>query len=154
MHQFPVTFETEDNVDSQALEKITHAFRQKLILQNEFLSQLRPDLDDPNKGEMVLKEVIRNLMVRKIDQSWQEHLLRIDHLRSDVHMRTVGQKDPLLEFKHESFAMFEAFSIRIREEIARDLFRFEMVPPPLQKDRKENPSKPSKSKTIAFTGGA
>ncbi len=67
-------------------------------------------------------------MVRKIDQLWQEHLLHIDHLRSDVHMRTVGQKDPLLEFKHESFALFETFSTQLRQEIARDLFRFEMMP--------------------------
>jgi preprotein translocase subunit SecA len=69
-------------------------------------------------------------MVRRIDHLWQEHLLSIDHLRSDVHMRTVGQKDPLLEFKHESFTLFQSFSEKLRQEIARDLFRFEMMPTP------------------------
>jgi preprotein translocase subunit SecA len=48
-------------------------------------------------------------------------------------MRTVGQKDPLLEFKHESFALFDAFSKRLRLEISRDLFRFEMLPPQEQR---------------------
>ena len=45
-------------------------------------------------------------------------------------MRTVGQKDPLLEFKQESFELFRTFSERLRLEIAQDLFRFEMMPPP------------------------
>ena len=67
-------------------------------------------------------------MLRRIDQLWQEHLLGVDHLRSDVHMRTVGQKDPLLEFKHESFSLFEKFSDQLRLDISRDLFRFEMMP--------------------------
>ena len=89
---------------------------------------MRPDLQDSERLQGVLQEVIRNLMIRKIDQLWIEHLLSIDHLRTDVMMRTVGQKDPLLEFKHESFALFETLSQRLRLEIAKDLFRFEMMP--------------------------
>ena len=85
-------------------------------------------MHEEEKAQSVLQEVIRNLMIRKIDQLWIEHLLAIDHLRTDVHMRTVGQKDPLLEFKHEAFALFEALSQRLRKAIARDLFRFEMMP--------------------------
>ncbi len=124
---FPITF--EETADEKAiLEKILSEFGQKIFFQRQLLSSFRPDLNEAEKGQNVLQEVIRNLMVRKIDQLWQEHLLQIDHLRSDVHMRTVGQKDPLLEFKHESFSLFEAFSVRLRQEIARDLFRFEMMP--------------------------
>lgn len=70
-------------------------------------------------------------MIRKIDRLWQEHLLVMDHLRSDVNLRTVGQRDPLTEFKHESFALFEEFSKNLRTEIAHDLFRFEMIVRPL-----------------------
>jgi preprotein translocase subunit SecA len=134
---FPVTFEegafndeysTAKDYEKKAFEKVLAALQQKLLYQRELLSAFRPDLTDSAKMQNILKEVIRNLMIRKIDQLWQEHLLSIDHLRSDVHMRTVGQKDPLLEFKHESFAMFEAFSSRLRQEIARDVFRFEMMP--------------------------
>jgi preprotein translocase subunit SecA len=46
-------------------------------------------------------------------------------------------KDPLLEFKHESFALFNAFSQRLRLEISRDLFRFEMLPQQSQEQRLE-----------------
>ncbi len=133
MTHFPVRFEPADLAEGSDLqkkipEKILAAYQQKLLYQRQLLSAFRPDLNDPEKAQNVLQEVVRNLMIRKIDQLWQEHLLGIDHLRSDVHMRTVGQKDPILEFKHESFALFEAFSIRLRQEISRDLFRFEMMP--------------------------
>ncbi len=124
---FPVTLE-DGAEEKEIMGKILEAFKQKIFFQRQLLSTFRPELNEAEKAQIVLNEVVRNLMVRKIDQLWQEHLLHIDHLRSDVHMRTVGQKDPLLEFKHESFSLFEAFSVRLREEIARDLFRFEMMP--------------------------
>ena len=125
--QFPITFE-EGATEQEIVDKIIAGFQQKIYFQRQLLTSFRPELNEAEKAQNVLHEVIRNLMVRKIDQLWQEHLLHIDHLRSDVHMRTVGQKDPLLEFKHESFSLFEAFSLRLRQEIARDLFRFEMMP--------------------------
>ncbi len=134
---FPVTFEENDlendylttqDIEKKLKEKILTTFQQKLFFQRQLLSSFRPDLNDAEKAQNVLQEVVRNLMVREIDKLWQEHLLHIDHLRSDVHMRTVGQKDPLLEFKHESFTLFDAFSQNLRLEITRDLFRFEMMP--------------------------
>ncbi len=136
---FPVNFDDVDfaveGFEAKVTEKISAALQQKLFYQRQLLSSFRPELTDAEKAQGVLSEVIRNLMVRKIDQLWQEHLLHVDHLRSDVHMRTVGQKDPLLEFKHESFALFESFSKRLREEITRDLFRFEMMPQPQQRPK-------------------
>lgn len=143
---FPVTFNEEDQ-EKEIVDKILSTFRQKLFFQRQLLSTFRPELNEAEKAQNVLNEVVRNLMIRKIDQFWQEHLLHIDHLRSDVHMRTVGQKDPLLEFKHESFALFEAFSIRLREEISRDLFRFEMLP-----QQPADPTTRRKRTPISITG--
>lgn len=117
-----------EDLTKKTTDKIIASFELKLQYQREILAFLRPELHAEEKAQSVLQEVIRNLMIRKIDQLWIEHLLSIDHLRTDVHMRTVGQKDPLLEFKHEAFALFDAFSQRLKKEIARDLFRFEMMP--------------------------
>jgi preprotein translocase subunit SecA len=130
MEHFPVHFEEKDFNLEAASEKVIAALQTKLQFQHQLLTSLRPDIHDPKKLGEILQEVLRSLMARKLDQLWQEHLLSIDHLRSDVHMRTVGQKDPLLEFKHESFAHFQAFSDRLRQEITRDLFRFEMMSAP------------------------
>jgi preprotein translocase subunit SecA len=92
----------------------------------------------PMPPERILLEVLRNLMIRKIDQQWQDHLLSIDHLRAEIQLRSVGQKDPLLEFKHEAFHLFESFSKKVKLEIARDLFKFEIVQP--QRSRVEETS--------------
>ena len=56
-------------------------------------------------------------------------MLHIDHLRSEVHLRAVGQKDRLMEFKHEAFALFDRLSLEIKQEIAHALFKFTMVMP-------------------------
>lgn len=114
----------------QATTAFQTAFAQKIEHQTMLLTVARPDLQDPSRTEALLQEVVRSLLVRKIDQRWQEHLLSIDHLRSDVHMRTVGQKDPLLEFKHESFTLFETFSKDIRLDTVKDLLQFELALPP------------------------
>jgi preprotein translocase subunit SecA len=55
----------------------------------------------------------------------------MDHLRSDVNLRTVGQKDPLMEFKHDAFLFFDDFGKTLRNEAAHDLFRFEIIMRPL-----------------------
>jgi preprotein translocase subunit SecA len=132
---FPVQFdeaelrqEDPQLVEKRVTEKVCALFDLKWQHQKHILGLLRPDLADESQALSLVQEVIRNLMIRKIDQSWIEHLLSIDHLRTDVHMRAVGQKDPLLEFKHESFALFDTFSQRLRMDITRDLFRFEIYP--------------------------
>ena len=147
MQLFPVHLQgTDCDVEEKITEKIIQAFEQKLFFQRQVLLQLRPDIADAEKAQSMLGEVVRNLMARRIDHLWQEHLLQIDHLRSDVHMRSVSQKDPLLEFKHESFALFERFSTRLREEIARDLFRFEMMPAGAQQKIQEALAKSTQKK--------
>lgn len=135
---FPVNFEKGEFEGKDALNstfretietKVLEAFDKKLQIQKENLISFRSDLKDEDKLNTILLEVLKNLMLRKVDKLWQEHLLLIDYLRSDIQMRTVGQKDPLLEFKHESFSLFEAFFDQLKKEISHDLFRFEMVPP-------------------------
>lgn len=152
MSLFPVHLDAEGEVEKNGLTKIVDAFQKKLLYQRELLVTFRTDLTTAEKAQNVIQEVVRSLIIRKTDAHWQEHLLAIDHLRSDVHMRTVGQKDPLLEFKHESFALFESFSIRLRQEIARDLFRFELMPqqrPSIQEQiqaalaQRSSPAKPT-----------
>jgi preprotein translocase subunit SecA len=140
--RFPIYLEPislENDPETTAASLIISTLNQKLLHQKELLASLRPDMSDPVKIEQVIQNVLRSLMTRKIDQLWQEHLLHIDHLRSDVFMRTVGQKDPLLEFKHESFALFESFSLRLREEITSSLFRFELMPKPPEELQEANP---------------
>ncbi len=141
MTQFPITFEREafdddylsaDDITNMAKEKVVTLFQQKLAHEIETIGAIQASLP-PHAAQIdpkeILCEVIRSVFIRKIDKLWQEHLLHIDHLRTEVSLRTVGQKDPLQEFKHEAFALFDAFSLKLKEEIALALFKFAMVPP-------------------------
>ncbi|MEM8628829.1 MAG: preprotein translocase subunit SecA [Chlamydiota bacterium] len=153
MSHYPVHF-SEDawkEQDSSSLEeyvytKVLEEWERKCSMEEgEILNFLNPE-KSPNQ---VLREVVRNLIVRKIDTLWQEHLTAVDHLRADVHLRVVGQKDPLMEFKQEAFFLFASFSNQLYQEIARDLFRFAMIIPQekvLEKLRKEAKGKKARSK--------
>lgn len=136
---FPLSFEAHtfdddyiqlEEIESRASETVIEAFRQKLEDDKNnirAIQEIAAKGPQPMGPETILNEILRSLLIRTIDRLWQEHLLNIDHLRSEVHLRAVGQKDPLLEFKHEAFALFDALSVKIKTEIAHALFRFQMM---------------------------
>jgi preprotein translocase subunit SecA len=64
----------------------------------------------------------RMIMLQIVDAQWKEHLLAMDHLKEGIGLRGYGQRDPLVEYKKESFAMFEAMMDRIEDETLRFLF--------------------------------
>lgn len=132
MQHFPITFEAgffdKDLADAPELEQmaaevIIKAFQEKIERENEKVppSRLNPGAPPPAHF------AIRNLMIRKNDELWQEHLLSMDHLRAEVTLRSLGNRDPLLEFKHEAFKLFEEFSQNLYIEIAQGLFRFQIL---------------------------
>jgi len=69
----------------------------------------------------------RMLMLSIIDQQWKEHLLNMDHLREGIGLRGYAQHDPLVEYKRESFDMFEAMMQRFQEETVRYLYLMQVV---------------------------
>jgi preprotein translocase subunit SecA len=69
----------------------------------------------------------RYIMLQMLDAQWKDHLWALDHLKEGIGLRGYGQRDPLIEYKKESFAMFEALRSRIEEETIRFLYMFEPV---------------------------
>ena len=122
---FPVSFDNSTN----HVETVVNAFRHKLDYQARLIASVQTLSQKPVDPVPVLNDIIQGLMLHHIDKHWQEHLLHIDHLRDEVGMRAVAQRDPLLEFKHEAFQLFADFSEHVRLEIAHALFKFEMAPP-------------------------
>ncbi len=78
-------------------------------------------------GTSLLRDAERNIMLHVIDDQWKDHLLSMDHLKEGIALRSYGQKDPLVEYKKESFKLFEAMMDRIEDETVRYLYflRFE-----------------------------
>jgi preprotein translocase subunit SecA len=83
-------------------------------------------------GEDIMRQHERLVMLNVIDTQWKDHLLTMDHLKEGIGLRGYGQRDPLTEYKRESFEMFAAMKERIENDIIRFLFLMEPV---IQKER-------------------
>jgi preprotein translocase subunit SecA len=68
------------------------------------------------------------IMLQVVDQLWKDHLLAIDHLKEGIGLRGYGQRDPLVEYKKESFELFTIMKERIEDQIVQYLFRLQPVP--------------------------
>ena len=97
-------------------------------------------------GAENMREAERIIMLNVIDNQWKDHLLSMDHLKEGIGLRSYGQKDPLIEYKKESFKMFQDMMDRIEDETIRFLYflRIEMGNVPLpypepEEEEEENP---------------
>jgi preprotein translocase subunit SecA len=78
-------------------------------------------------GPEAMRQHERTLMLYVIDTAWKDHLLAMDHLKEGIGLRGYGQRDPLTEYKKESFAMFGLMKERIEDEIVMNLWRMDAV---------------------------
>ena len=70
-----------------------------------------------NYGPDLMRSVEKSLLLQILDQVWKEHLLTLDHLRQGIGLRAYGQKDPLNEYKRESFNLFQEMLGILRERV-------------------------------------
>ena len=75
----------------------------------------------------ILRRVERDFMLQIVDAQWKDHLYSLDHLKEGIGLRGYGQRDPLVEYKRESFELFQAMKERIDEEMVRYLWRLRPV---------------------------
>ena len=103
-------------------------------------NEIREEIAKKNRDRYESKEQIvgpdlmrtheRIIMLQVVDSQWKDHLYAMDHLKEGIGLRGYGQRDPLMEYKKESFSMFEAMWDRIEEEIVRLLFLLRPVREP------------------------
>jgi preprotein translocase subunit SecA len=67
------------------------------------------------------------LLLQVIDQQWKDHLLNIDHLKEGIGLRGYGQRDPLIEYKRESFELFQSMMERIQDRVVKVLWKIELA---------------------------
>jgi preprotein translocase subunit SecA len=90
-------------------------------------------------GEERMREFERIIMLQLTDSQWKDHLLAMDHLKEGIGLRGYGQRDPLVEYKRESYEMFQSMMDRIEEETIRYLFLLQPVKQEEIPERKEQP---------------
>ncbi|MGH9313712.1 MAG: preprotein translocase subunit SecA [Vicinamibacterales bacterium] len=76
----------------------------------------------------VLRRIERDIMLQVADTQWKDHLYSLDHLKEGIGLRGYGQRDPLVEYKKESFSLFTAMRDRVDEEMVRYLWRLRPMP--------------------------
>jgi preprotein translocase subunit SecA len=72
-------------------------------------------------GAETMRSIEKQVLLQTIDTKWREHLLRLEHLRSVVGFRGYAQRDPLNEYKNESFALFESMLNGLRQDVTQRL---------------------------------
>jgi len=112
-----------EEIGEKSAELVRDALEEKLASQRNIIEQTGAE---ESQSMEFIQGLIRSIMLRAVDDLWQHHLLEMDHLRSDVHIRALGQKDPLIEFKHEAFRLFSSLTMQLRENIIKALFKFQI----------------------------
>jgi preprotein translocase subunit SecA len=85
-------------------------------------------------GADIMRYVEKSVLLQTLDHLWREHLVMLDHLRQVIGLRGYGQRDPLNEYKSEAFSLFDTLLTRLREAVAAQLMRVEVMsqPPPIE----------------------
>ncbi len=81
------------------------------------------DLKLKSEDPAAIERIERTVLLGSVDPLWKEHLLSMDHLRNSMSLRTIGQKDPVQEYKQEAFRLFESLMKRIEGTVCTSLFR-------------------------------
>ncbi len=84
-----------------------------------------------------MRQFERHILLQVIDGAWKDHLLAMDHLKEGIGLRAYGQRDPLVEYKKESFDLFSHMMLRIEIDAIRYLFLFVPITEEEQRDREE-----------------
>jgi preprotein translocase subunit SecA len=114
----PSAFNDVD-IEGMTPEEITDALWAPILEKYETKETLVP--------AEILRRVERDIMLQIVDAQWKDHLYSLDHLKEGIGLRGYGQRDPLVEYKKESFALFTDMKDRVEEEIVRYLWRLTPV---------------------------
>jgi len=79
-----------------------------------------------NQPESTILQAEKWLMLETIDQAWKQHMLNLDNLKEGIGLRSWGQKNPLVEYKREAFAMFQDMMSSVRQDIVRHIFHLNL----------------------------
>jgi preprotein translocase subunit SecA len=128
-------------------------------LSERLSSSVRKLYEDKEKriGSGFMRFQERMIMLQVLDVQWKDHLLALDHLKEGIGLRGYGQRDPLIEYKKESFDMFEELNARREEETVRYLWLFEPMSVEEQEARareaEEARRRKARENDLVYSGG-
>jgi preprotein translocase subunit SecA len=113
--QFGIEILFEDKITSEdLLNKVKSTIQQKYEEQKRIMGELFDDIQ-------------RSLLLGAIDHYWKEHLYRVDRIRESVNLKAYAQKDPLMEYRKETFQAFEEMNQRVRADVVEKFMKLKVV---------------------------
>src|SRR5690606_26670297 len=97
----------DDGLTDKILEHVERFFKEKEAL----------------TGNQVMRQFEKAAYLNTLDQQWKEHLAQMDHLRQGVNLRSIAKKQPLQEYKRESFELFKDLIDKIKYDTIRIIAR-------------------------------
>jgi preprotein translocase subunit SecA len=121
---YPISI-TVDEVVAEAgtRGRLTEAFLKQEILSDAHLAYERRT---EQLGEPAMRELERRVVLSVIDRRWRDHLYEMDYLKDGIGLRAMAQRDPLVEYQREGFALYQSMMAQIREESVGFLFNLEV----------------------------
>jgi preprotein translocase subunit SecA len=109
--------------EAGARGKVTEAFLTKEILSD---AKVAYEARTAQLGEPAMRELERRVVLSVIDRRWRDHLYEMDYLKDGIGLRAMAQRDPLVEYQREGFALYQQMMGQIREETVGFLFNLEV----------------------------
>ena len=130
-------------------EKVDQLSRPEL--EEQLLDHVKSKYADKEQdvGAEMMRWYERMVMLQIMDQQWKDHLLALDHLKEGIGLRGYGQRDPLVEYKRESFGLFEELWNRATEEMVRMLF---LLRPITEDDERELLTARQRKQNVTYSG--
>jgi preprotein translocase subunit SecA len=116
---YPTRFSVADLAQTDLVEEIVDA------VQTEALEHY--EAREAEFGAEDMRQIERQVMLRVIDTHWREHLLEMDYLQEGIHLRAMGQKDPLVEWQQDGYAMFGEMVDIIAEDFVKYIMHLQVV---------------------------
>src|SRR5260370_13444768 len=115
-----------ENIHAVRKDELTRKLRELVAKHYEERGEQLDKLsaENPGLGIPTIRDLERSYTLQIIDRLWMDHIDALDVMRASIHFRSIGQRDPLVEFKNEAFRMFEELKAAIQYHIVNELLKF------------------------------
>ena len=114
-----------ENIHAVRKDELTRKLRELVVNHYEERGEQLDKLsaENPGLGIPTIRDLERSYTLQIIDRLWMDHIDALDVMRASIHFRSIGQRDPLVEFKNEAFHMFDNLKLSIQHYIVDELLK-------------------------------
>lgn len=123
---FEHIFNSEEKITvHECSDKYNSNLEEYIIAKAQARLKEKFDQYEPEQVKLTLREIL----LATFDQLWKDHLLNMDHLKEGINLRAHGQKDPLVEYKRESFNLYEQMKAQVRRTAVERVYNVRLYTP-------------------------